>query len=333
MDQALNPKISVLMPVYNCASYIAESVDSILTQTYEDFELILIDDCSSDGTAEYLESLSDPRIKFIRKPQNTGLTNSLNMGLEIACGEYIARMDGDDISLPDRFGKQVEFMDSNPDVVVCGTFFLVIGSEDKFTPNLSNDSLVMDLMINSPIAHPTVFIRNSVIKANHIRYDPVYESAEDYKMWTVLSEYGALANVSEILLHYRIHPEQTTNRRAKTQGELAKKIAFEYTKRISGDHDNIRYFCEEKLRNTDDVLRYDEVERDVIANLLRKGIQVDRNFFEKRKNDYLKFSLLYERNSLHQFGRDLKFIYLYRKHLGWYFISKLLVKSLLFWRP
>ena len=117
------PKISVLMPVYNCELYVQEAIDSILNQTFIDFELLIIDDCSTDKTVEIINNYADKRIKLTTKPHNTGLTNSLNYGLSIAQGQYIARMDGDDVSVLDRFEKQVKFLDTNPDIILCGTWY------------------------------------------------------------------------------------------------------------------------------------------------------------------------------------------------------------------
>ena len=231
MDKNIDPKISVLMPVYNCREYIEESLKSIINQTFKDFEFIIIDDCSTDGTFEYLTSVTDPRIKLIRKSKNTGYTVSLNMGLKIAKGKYIARMDGDDISVSDRFAKQVAFMDVNPDVIVCGGGYEAIGSDFKFIPKTSNEDIVLDLMSFSPFAHPTAFMRNIILKENNIQYDTQYEPCEDYKLWTILSEYGKLANLNDILLYYRIHQNQTSIVRANAQIEITKLIAFEYVKK------------------------------------------------------------------------------------------------------
>ena len=124
----MNPTVSVLMPVYNCADFIESSVESILLQTFSDFEFLIIDDFSTDGTYEYLQSLTDSRIKLIRKSKNTGYAISLNIGLNNARGKYIARMDADDISLPERFARQVSFMDNQPEVVVCGSWYENIGN-------------------------------------------------------------------------------------------------------------------------------------------------------------------------------------------------------------
>jgi glycosyltransferase involved in cell wall biosynthesis len=120
------------MPVYNCELYIKEAIYSILNQTFTDYELIIIDDCSTDSTADIIKDYSDSRIIFFEKDSNSGYTNSLNYGLSVAKGEYIARMDGDDISLPTRLEKQVHFLNSNPDIVLCGTSYSIMEQQGVF---------------------------------------------------------------------------------------------------------------------------------------------------------------------------------------------------------
>ena len=140
------PKVTVLMPVYNCEAYVGEAIDSILGQSFTDFEFLIIDDASNDNTVSVIQSFTDSRIRLIEKPRNTGYTNSLNYGLTIAKGEYIARMDGDDISLPERFAKQVTFMDAYPEVVACGTTYSIIGSSEIKNVPLNHDDIKVQLL-------------------------------------------------------------------------------------------------------------------------------------------------------------------------------------------
>ena len=319
------------MPVYNCRQYIADSVNSIINQTFSEFELIIIDDGSSDGTYEYLQTISDPRIILIRKPQNSGYTVSLNMGLQMAKGEYIARMDGDDISFTDRFAKQVEYMDDNKDVVVCGGGYEVIGSDNKFIPKTFNEEIVLDLLSCTPIAHPTVFIRNRVLKKHNIQYNTKYEPAEDYKLWTVLSEYGKLANLKDIILYYRIHQNQTSSVRSNSQLEIGKLISLEYIRKLSKGNLNADMFCCNKLKTVADVKKYETVEADIISNLSGRGIKTNDKFFAVRKKQYLKQSLSQTMYSLPQAFRDMKLLFCYRFTLGNRFIIKYLAKSLICW--
>lgn len=202
------PRVSVLMPVYNCEAYIRESVESILSQTFTNFEFLIIDDYSQDGTYEYLQTLTDPRIKLIRKPANSGYAKSLNMGLDMARGEYIARMDGDDIALPERFAKQVTFMDQHLGVVVAGTCYKVLGTDAVVQMPLSFEAAKMVALMQVPVAHPTVFMRRSVLVKNQLRYDEKLEPTEDYDLWTRVMENGRIENLPDVLLLYRRHSEQ-----------------------------------------------------------------------------------------------------------------------------
>jgi len=333
MDKNINPKISVLMPVYNCNPFIDESVKSILNQTFEDFEFIIIDDCSTDGTYEYLTSLTDNRIHLYKKPKNTGIIDSLNIGLELANGVYIARMDGDDISLPDRFEKQLTFMDQNPDVIVCGGGYKAIGTDLQFIPKSSNDELVVELLSNSPMAHPTVFLRTKIIKDNNIKYNTKYEAAEDYKMWTTLSEYGKLANLTDIILQYRIHPNQISNLKAKIQIERTKLIAFEYIQKLSKDHKYSESDCYRPINSLADFKKYETVEEVLKSALKEKGISTSNYSFSERKYIYIKNSFVRDKYSIPIALKDLKLLLKLRSILGCHFIFKYLIKCLVYFKP
>lgn len=220
-----NPIISVLLPVYNCSEYIKESVESILNQTFSDFEILIIDDSSTDGTYEFLQTLTDSRIRLISKSKNTGYTNSLNIGIEIAKGEYIARMDGDDICLPERFEKQINFLKKNEDYVLCGTWFKIFGNESaRIIENpVSDVEIKLALLEYCSIGHPTVMIRNSVLKNNNIYYDIEMEPAEDFDLWVRLSPLGKFANLPEVHLNYRDHEKQISNTAFEIQRNNANK--------------------------------------------------------------------------------------------------------------
>lgn len=333
MDKNLKPKISVLMPVYNCRPFIEESVNSILNQTFNDFEFIIIDDCSTDGTYEYLLTVTDPRIILNRKAKNSGYTYSLNMGIEMANGIYIARMDGDDISLPDRFEKQVTFMDQNLDVIACGGGYKAIGSDFTFIPKTSNDDIMIELLSYSPMAHPTIFFRTNVLKKNNIGYEVVYEPAEDYKMWTTLSEYGKLANLSAILLHYRIHPNQISNLKTKIQSKNTRLITFEYVKKLSKYHIDSEFYCYEPINSLADLKKYETVEEAIKSNLKEKGIKINDDLFLDRKKSYIKNSLTRVKYGIPDVFRDFKLLLKFRWILGLNFIVKHLIKCMVYFRP
>lgn len=217
MNEVTVPKISVIMPVYNCEAYVKEAIESILNQTFLDFELIIIDDCSTDSTLSIVKSYRDLRIYVIEKEQNTGYTNSLNDAIVIAKGKYIARMDGDDIAMPERFEKQLEFLERNSEVVICGSAIKIIGTEDVQRHPTNHNDLKIKLCFSSIFHHPTVMIKTTVLKQNF--YNKEFEPAEDYELWTRLAFIGKMANLEEVLLNYRIHPSQTSSVRKKVQDQ------------------------------------------------------------------------------------------------------------------
>ncbi|TYQ26992.1 glycosyltransferase [Pseudanabaena sp. UWO311] len=218
------PKVTVLMPVYNAADYIKESIDSILNQTFDDFEFLIFNDGSTDNSGHIVRSYDDERIRFYDSNQNKGYVYHLNHGIEIAKGEYIARMDADDISLPKRFEKQVSFMDINPNVGVCGTWFKIIGSGDEIRHPLDNNSIRLSLLNHCAIGHPTVMLRACLLKESGLRYEPSFVPAEDYFFWVAMSKYCELANLPEFLLEYRIHQNQISNYRRKEQVEKSQQL-------------------------------------------------------------------------------------------------------------
>ncbi|MFM7901859.1 MAG: glycosyltransferase family 2 protein, partial [Bacteroidota bacterium] len=207
------PRIGILMPVYNVAPYLRKSIQSILDQTYRDFELLIIDDCSNDATIEIINSFQDDRIKLIRNEINKGLVYGLNLGLQELQNDYIARMDGDDVCLPNRLKLQVDFMDSNTEVVLCGTQAFweemgsdgVIGKIHEWNYPISDDAIRVSLLWSASFVHPSVMMRGDVIRNNHLEYDCNYTIAcEDWHMWVQLSRHGRLANLNERQIRYRV---------------------------------------------------------------------------------------------------------------------------------
>lgn len=211
MDKIVKqPEVSVIMPVYNTEAFIREAVESILNQTFADFELIIIDDCSTDHTPAIINSYTDPRIRFITKPAHSGLINSLNIGLSLSNGEYIARMDSDDISYPTRLAKQVDFLNSYPDIVLCGTWFHTMQPKDVVKHPTHPDDTKIALLDYCCFSHPTVMFRKSFIDRYKLHFDLLFTSCEDYDMWTKMVCHGKLANLPEPLLAYRLHENQIT---------------------------------------------------------------------------------------------------------------------------
>lgn len=208
------------MPVYNTPiAFLREAVDSILDQSFHDFEFIIIDDGSTNESKDYLDGLTDPRIRIMRNETNIGVTKSLNIGFQAAQGNYIARMDADDISLPKRFEKQFAFMESHPDVIVCGTRTVNLGESTAPVRSIMEDMSsyrVRMLFSNPGPVHPTAFFRRNKLEQYHIWYDEQLIYAQDYGMWMTLSQYGSICILPEVLLYYRDHTDQIS----KTKREL-----------------------------------------------------------------------------------------------------------------
>ncbi len=220
-------KVSVVMSVYNCEDYLEKSIESILEQTYADLEFIIIDDCSTDSSIAIIESYHDERIKFIKNERNIGLSASLNKGIRIASGKYIARMDADDISLLDRLKKQVNFMDSNPDVVVLGGSFQAIDERGNYLyvhHSLSGVKLARYYLYPSPLAHPTVMMRRDVIVNNNLFYDEQYSSAQDYDLWLRIIKKFKIDNLPDVLLRYRVQKNSISVAKRQEQQDNTYKI-------------------------------------------------------------------------------------------------------------
>ena len=231
------PMISVIMPSFNTpVEMLSQAVNSILGQTYRDFEFIIIDDCSTDASVEYLASLQDERVKVIRNHQNLGITKSLNVGLSHARGSYIARMDSDDICTPERLEKQLNFMESHPEVIVCGTWIQAFGDASYTTKRIipEREYLRCSFLFGNAygLCHPTAFFRGDMLRKYGIRYDENLPTAQDYGMWTVCAEYGQIANVEEILLHYRVHSRQISTAKRQFQAQCASYVQAGLLRRV-----------------------------------------------------------------------------------------------------
>lgn len=209
------PKISVILAVYNGEKYLAETINSILAQTYRDFELIVVNDCSSDRTSEILSTYEDERILIVNNSSNVKISRSRNRGLELARGQFIAVSDADDISLPERFEKQVEFLERHADIGVVGCQVKKIDGNGKFIGNLMRDvwpeAVKWGLFFGSTLAHPAAMMRTTLIKSVGGYSNDIFVGA-DYELWTRLIKITRFANLPEYLLLYRIQPENVSSK-------------------------------------------------------------------------------------------------------------------------
>ena len=205
-----NPKVSVVLPCYNAGKYIEQAVRSMMVQTYRNLEIIIVDDCSADESADVLKRLAmeDSRIMVLHNETNLKIVACLNKAIDIASGKYIARMDADDISMPDRIAKQIAFLEANENIAACGCNYIIIDEVGNKTGKVlfesTPDLLKPELLFFSALAHPAVTLRTAAAKEAGL-YKPGMVPAEDYEFWLSIAEKFEMANLPEYLLLYRWH--------------------------------------------------------------------------------------------------------------------------------
>jgi hypothetical protein len=217
----MTPRISVVLPVHNAEAFLAAAVTSVLTQTFRDFELIAIDDGSADASVEILHRLAqqDDRMIVVRQA-NAGIVAALNRGLALARGEFVARMDADDVACPERFARQMAFLDAHPDIAVVGSAITLIDAQGRTLRDVqypeSPVAVAAFLATGSPLAHPAAMMRRAAVLAVGA-YRRVFEYAEDYDLWLRMAERHSLANLPDRLLLYRQHGAKLSFSRAAEQ--------------------------------------------------------------------------------------------------------------------
>jgi glycosyltransferase involved in cell wall biosynthesis len=221
------PKISVLLPVYNTNPiHLKAAIDSVLAQTFCDFEFIIYNDASINTDIESIvKSYQDKRIRYIYDDHNSGIAKVRNKLISLSHGEYLAVMDHDDICLPDRFDKQIAFMDSHPEVGVCGTAYRRFGKlfKNNIIRHPENDEDIRtELFFKNAIHHPSAMIRRQTLIDNNISYDDTLISANDRKLYVDISEHAKLHNLKDVLCLYRVHKGMTS--KTKRQAILAEQM-------------------------------------------------------------------------------------------------------------
>lgn len=230
--------ISVIMSVYNeVPEYLDTAINSILNQTYGNFEFIILNDGSNDDIVKKLEHAAekDNRIKLIHNEEQMGLTKSLNKGLNIAKGDFIARMDSDDFSVPTRFEHQLAFFEKHADIDIIGTGVVSFGAKNIFMSpcnGMENDEIRAELFFTSGLCHPSVMIRKAFLDKNNLTYDGNVKKGQDYDMWERCSKFGKLAVMDEVLLFYRIHDKQITSQFKSEQVTTAEMVMRRRLSRI-----------------------------------------------------------------------------------------------------
>ena len=218
--------ISVLIPVYNSRKTIRETIDSVLGQTFPDFELLLMDDGSTDDSAEIIQSYTDSRIRYI--PCGHHFVETFNRGIDTAQGKYIALLDHDDLMLPHRLKVQYEFMEEHPDVIACGGYMHAFGMYScLMKESLDYTDIATDAICRCPMLNPTGFIRRDALLSHNLRYSDGYSFAADFKLWADLIQVGKVVNIPEVLTLYRTYPEQTSLKYLSESQEGANEIRME----------------------------------------------------------------------------------------------------------
>jgi glycosyltransferase involved in cell wall biosynthesis len=197
------------MAVYNGSPFLSETIESVLAQTYKNIEFLIINDASTDNSKQIITSYKDRRIRLINNLSNIGQTRSLNRGTKLAKGKYVARLDSDDMCLPHRIEKQVIFLEATPSVGICGSYAKAIGlSTKQMRVPVASDEIKAHLLFENPIIHPTVMMRKDVIANYEPLYDARFHYAQDYDLWSRISNITEIVNLPRVLVHYRVHEKQ-----------------------------------------------------------------------------------------------------------------------------
>lgn len=289
------PMVTVLMSVYNGEKFLKEAIESILNQTFTDFEFLIINDGSTDKSVEIIESYKDSRIRLINNEKNLKLIASLNKGVSLARGKYIARMDCDDVSMPERLEKEVNFLESNTDHGLVGTYYTVIDGEGKEQRNVSypssNDLIKLFLSLNCPLAHGSIMGRAELFKQNQYGSKESY-AVEDYELWTRMAKETKIHNIPEYLFKYRIYGESFSD--SKTQ--LMYNQTLELSKKQYKDKKN-----EYK----------DLVKKQILSDLYKQEKPEAVEYINKWLQSFAK-RFLY----VHEFGYALRLYLKYRREQG-----------------
>jgi hypothetical protein len=231
------PAVSIIVTVYNGQRYLAEALDSLWAQTYTDFELIVIDDGSTDATPQILDGYRDPRLVRRTHPENQGIPSSANEGLALAGGALVARQDADDISMPERLAVQVAHMQAHPELGLLGTAFWQIDAagvtQRQVFPEPAPDRLRWKLLFANPICHSSTMYRRDLVERVG-GYSMTNPQASDYGLWVRMAAAGPVANLPQPLVRYRMHAENVTSRRGSVTNTLARRISREAVTELLG---------------------------------------------------------------------------------------------------
>lgn len=249
-----SPKVTVLMPVYNGETYLPEAIGSILNQTFADFEFLIIDDGSTDSSWNILNNFNDARIRLVKNNQNIGIAKTLNKGLQLAKGNYVARMDADDRCFPERLQRQKAFLDENLNFAMVGSWVEVIDEIGRKIKKINfpivSYLLRWRLLYTNTFVHSAVMYRKNAVLGIGGYFDK-YEHAEDYDLWSRLSTHFEVANIPAVLVSWRFCKESISVKNAKKQKETTEQIAKRNIAYVMGkDPDDTLFECLRELYTT-----------------------------------------------------------------------------------
>lgn len=285
------PLVSILMPVYNGAQYLPQAIESILNQTYTNFEFIIINDGSTDNTENIILNYTDTRIVYIKNKNNIKLIATLNIGLKLANGKYIARMDADDISLPTRIQEQVKFMETNLDVGLVGSGMLLMPSNTNVIYPETDEDIRLRMVLTNPFAHPTIMLRKEVITKSELEFETQYLHAEDYAFWYKIGYYCNMYNLPLKLLKYREHPNQISTKHRYYQLQQENSIRTEIFADLLHCQKNevnkllLVFFSKDKCPKLNNI-EFNELTEELIK--LREKAKLINPYFTKTLQDFIK---------------------------------------------
>jgi glycosyltransferase involved in cell wall biosynthesis len=235
------PLVSVLMSVHNDATFVSEAIDSVLGQTLDDLDLVVVDDASTDGTLDVLGRYSDPRLKILSNDEQLGLAASLNSGLDATQGRYVARLDSDDVAVATRLEHQVERLRGDSGTAAVGTAVVDVDESGRRgrTHVMPRGARLLrwHALFSSPFFHPTVLVDREVLDRHGLRYDPAFLESEDYDLWTRLFAFANGDNLPQPLVLKRVHAAQASQRRSELQRSFQREVALREIRRVAPDVD------------------------------------------------------------------------------------------------
>lgn len=330
-------KVTVLMPTYNVAPYVKEAVESVLKQTYSDLELLVIDDCSTDNTLDIVSAMEDPRIRIVRNERNLGLADNLNRGLSLITTEYVARMDGDDIALPHWLEMEMNYLESHPEVGVCGgggERFGAVSSLISFPED--HDEIAVNMLFQCTIIVPT--FRMSLYREQGLRYRSDAFPAEDYRFWSDALCVTRLHNIHETLFRYRMHPSQICSSRKEEQNGKVTEVQKRMLAHIEGlSADDMDYFTGPFLKDIESPSDWRQRRKFVkrLLNLNQTKAFYDSSALKRHLSFHLQQRLYYTIvGRFFDRGYSLPAYFRYLTsglalRTGWHYESKFFMKSLL----